>query len=218
MIKIITIDGPASSGKGTVARIIAKELGYNYLDSGAIYRVLALVANRNNFDENDIEEIIKLIPDINLQFINNKVLINEEDVTQIIREEKIGMLASKLGKNAKIRNALLQLQHSFAKSPGLVTDGRDMGSIVFPKALLKVFLTATPEMRAKRRVKQLQLLGKYAKIEDILQGIIARDMQDSTRNVAPLAYDSSFKVLDNSSLSIEDTVIQILSWFKSLDC
>ncbi len=167
-MKIITIDGPASSGKGTIARIVAKKLGYHYFDSGSIYRTVALIATRNNLEEKDTEKILHLISNLNLQFINNKVTINNEDVTELIREEKNGMLASVLGKNAKIREGLLKLQHSFAKEPGLVTDGRDMGSIVFPNATLKVFLTASPEMRAKRRVSQLQLSGKYVKIEDVL--------------------------------------------------
>lgn len=212
-MKIITIDGPASSGKGTVAKLIAAKLNLHYLESGAIYRVLALLAIRHHLDENHPNDVVRLVDKMNLSFIGKKVMLENEDVTNLIREERIGMLASSLAKIAEVRDRLLKLQHDFAREPGLVTDGRDMGSIVFPNATLKVFLTASAETRAKRRYIQLQTFDQSVKMESILNDIILRDRQDSKRKTAPLSYNKSFKVLDNSDISIDETVSQILDWF-----
>ncbi len=208
-VKIITIDGPASSGKGTVAKLLAKKLGYNYLDSGSIYRALALFILQNNVDTDDLESICKLIDKMHLNFINGEVYLNAELVSDKLRDEQVGMFASKIASIGIVREKLLEFQRSFAKDFGLVTDGRDMGSMVFPQASLKIFLTASAEKRAQRRYKQLQELGKSAIIGAILEDIMARDKQDSERGVAPLSYDSSFYVLDNSDLSIEQTVDKI---------
>jgi len=212
-MQVITIDGPASSGKGTVAKIIAKKLGYHYLESGAIYRALGLLVLRRKFNISEIDKITAVVDEMDLQFLNGNIYLNEEDVTFAIRDEQIGMLASNLAKLTKVRAKLLNFQHTFAREPGLVTDGRDMGSIIFPNAFLKIFLTASAEKRMLRRYSQLQLVNKPATMEAILRDIIARDKQDSERSVAPLSYNESFKVLDNSTLSIEETVEQILNWF-----
>lgn len=217
MIPIITIDGPASSGKGTVAKIIASELGFHYLESGAIYRAFGLWIAKNYPDANNVsnQDAINLIDSMKLLFSDGKILLNDSDVTQELRAESIGMLASKYSAIPEVRTRLLQFQRDFATAPGLVTDGRDMGSVVFPDAFLKVFLTASAEKRAERRYNQLQLFDKSVRIADILQDIKARDEQDSQRSVAPLTYDASFKLLDNSNLTIQQTIDLILEWYKS---
>lgn len=217
MLPVITIDGPASSGKGTVAKIIAKRLGFHYLESGAIYRALGLwiKLNSDNADVTD-EVAVELISSMNLSFNDGKIFLNNQDVTEELRDESIGMLASRYSAIPEVRARLLQFQRDFATAPGLVTDGRDMGSVVFKDAILKVFLTASSDKRAERRYKQLQQLDKSVTMADILQDIIVRDKLDSTRSVAPLGYDASFKVLDNSELSIDETINLIVSWYTHL--
>lgn len=218
---IITIDGPASSGKGTVAKIIAAKLGYNYLDSGAIYRAVAWVMLQKNIVATDkvkitvtseiIAKTLDLINEIKLTFKDNKVFLNELDVTNHLRNEEVGMLASNIASIHEIRLKLLEFQRFFSQGKGLVTDGRDMGSVVFPNANLKIYLTSDAEIRAKRRFLELQKSGKSATIADILADIKARDLRDQSRKSAPLAYDESYVVLDNSNLTIEETVKQIIS-------
>lgn len=213
MVSVITIDGPASSGKGTVAKILANQLGFAYLESGAIYRALGWWVNKHYLQEQVTDQkVLDLITSMKLEFKDGLIWLNQENVTEQLRDEKIGMLASKYSAIAEVRARLLQFQRDFAKSPGLVTDGRDMGSVVFPDASLKVFLTASAEKRAERRYKQLQQFDKSATIGAILQDILTRDEQDSKRSVAPLSYDSSFRVLDNSELSIDETIGLIKSW------
>jgi cytidylate kinase len=215
MIPIITIDGPASSGKGTIARKIAEKLGFHYLESGAIYRALGLWVLKNSAsNELSNAEVVGLIDKMDLSFKAGEVYLNEQDVTNELRNEQVGMLASKYSAIPEVRQKLLQFQRDFAKSPGLITDGRDMGSVVFPNANLKVFLTASAEKRAQRRFEQLQGTDKSVKIYDVLQDILKRDEADSKRETAPLTYDASFKLLDNSNLSIEETIGQVLDWFK----
>ena len=226
MVKIITIDGPASSGKGTVAKIIAKKLGFNYLDSGAIYRTLAIAILNNGIiseaglnteiSESGLLKILNLIETMQLTFINERVMLNNVDISDTLRAEKIGLLASNIAKIALIRTRLLGFQRDFVKNPGLVTDGRDMGSIVFPEANLKIYLTSDPLIRAQRRFTQLQSIGISVKIADILADVERRDLQDKSRKNAPLVYDNSYKVLDNSDLTIDETVSQILQWFAEI--
>lgn len=216
-MRVITIDGPASSGKGTVARVIADRLGFHYLESGAIYRALGLWMHKNKLEDSpSIAQLLELIEKMQLEFHSGKIWLNSEDVTLDLREEFVGMLASKYSAIAEVRARLLQFQRDFAVAPGLVTDGRDMGSVVFPDADLKVFLTASAEKRAERRYKQLQQFDKSVTIGAILQDIVVRDEQDSKRSVAPLSYDSSFKVLDNSELGIDETITLILDWWSEL--
>ena len=205
-MQVITIDGPASSGKGTVAAIIAAKLGFHYLESGAIYRVVGLLAQRNNLTPENIPALVALIDQIKLRFKDKQVLLNEENVTDLIRAEHIGMLASNVAKVAAVRDRLMQFQRSFAAEPGLVTDGRDMGSVVFPHATLKIFLTASAETRAQRRAAQIGNAGYAAILADIVQ----RDKQDSERQVAPLKADATYTVIDNSKMTIAETVVEIL--------
>lgn len=217
-MRVITIDGPASSGKGTVARVIAERLGFHYLESGAIYRALGLWVYKNQVsDTPDISRLLELIDSMRLEFRGGNVWLNSEDVTTLLREEFVGMLASKYSAIGEVRARLLQFQRDFAIAPGLVTDGRDMGSVVFPDADLKVFLTASAEKRAERRCKQLQQFDKSVTIGAILQDITVRDEQDSKRSVAPLSYDSSFRVLDNSELGVDETIDLILGWWSELE-
>lgn len=214
---IITIDGPASSGKGSVAKIVAQSLNFHYLESGAIYRALGLWVYRHHGADLVAEaEVLKLLASLRLEFNGDEIYVNDQEVSAMLREESIGMLAARYGAMPQVRQNLLAFQRSFAREPGLVSDGRDMGSVVFPQADLKVFLTATAEKRAERRYKQLQQLGKSVTIEVILQDIIARDHQDLQRSTAPLRYDSSFKVLDNSALTLAETVTKVLTWFQEL--
>ncbi len=212
---IIIIDGPASSGKGTVAKKVAQQLGFNYLDSGSIYRALGLMVIREHEDLANVDKILKLIDLMVLSFMDGKIFLNQQDVTTALRAEDVSMMASSVGKIAEVRTKLLDFQRSFAKMPGLVTDGRDMGSVVFPDADLKVFLTASAEKRAHRRHFQLQETGNSGTIEAILRDIQARDRQDRERSAAPLVCDSSYKVLDNSDLSVEETVQTVIDWYYS---
>lgn len=214
LIPIITIDGPASSGKGTVARLIASKLGFHYLESGAIYRVLALLVIRNKIDKDNESKIEDLVKHMNLRFTTGEILLDGIDVKAEIRAEEVGMLASYIAKSSIVRKALLAFQREFAVAPGLVTDGRDMGSVVFPNASLKVFLTASANARAKRRFLQLQKTGESATIATILRDIKARDKQDRERDASPLCYDSTFRVLDNSDYTIHETVSLVLDWFS----
>lgn len=217
---IITIDGPASSGKGTVAKKVAQQLGFNYLDSGAIYRALALLVIRklgicqdSSSNQLGTDAILKLIDTMDLVFLDGRVILNQQDETDALRLEDVGMMASTIGKIREVRARLLDFQRGFDKPPGLVTDGRDMGSVVFPQADLKIFLTASAEKRALRRHSQLQNSSDSGTIAAILRDITARDQQDRERSVAPLSYDHTYKVLDNSDLSIEETVQTILNWY-----
>ncbi|MCE3269407.1 MAG: cytidylate kinase [Burkholderiales bacterium] len=212
---VITIDGPASSGKGTVAKKVAGQLGFHYLDSGAIYRALGLMVINAQLKKNDIDAILNLIDKMKLSFTNNgRVILNSQDVTEIIRSENVGMMASDIAKISEIRSKLHNFQQGFNQPPGLVTDGRDMGSVIFPQAELKVFLTASVEKRASRRYSQLHKSSDSVTIAAILCDIMKRDKQDCERSSSPLTYDHTFKVLDNTDLSIEETVQTIINWYN----
>ena len=214
-MQIITIDGPASSGKGTVAKLIAKELGFHYLESGAIYRVVALISIQESLNSLDIDKILALIDKIELSFVGARVFVANVDVTESLRVESVGMMASLIAKSNVIRKRLLDFQRGFATEPGLVTDGRDMGSVVFPNANLKIFLTASAEIRAKRRYDQLTSHESDVSLDNILADITARDKQDTERASAPLKYDSSFVVVDNANMTIDETVEHIISLLNS---
>lgn len=210
---IITIDGPSSSGKGTVAKLVAKKLGFNYLDSGALYRSIAYIVDITCIDITNIKAIINEVKNNKIELINGCIFLNNVDVSFKLRDEKIGMLASRLAINFEIRDFLLEIQRSFARNSNLVTDGRDMGSVVFPNATLKIFLTADAITRANRRFLQLQSLGRCVKINTILLDIKTRDEVDSLRSIAPLKFDDSYRVLDNTDLSIDETVNLIVNWY-----
>ncbi len=206
-IPVLTIDGPSGSGKGTVAQILAKELGWHYLDSGAIYRVTAQAAIKHNIslqDENALSELAEQL-DLIFKIENGElvVLLEGNDVTQQIRSEKAGNAASKVAILPKVRNALLERQKQFRQLPGLVTDGRDMGTVVFPDADYKVFLTASAEIRAERRYKQLKQKGIESNLSDLIFEISERDVRDSERAVAPLKAADGALSLDSSAMEIE---------------
>jgi len=213
---VITIDGPTASGKGTIAQAVARALGFACLDSGALYRVVALLALRHAVDPGDAQPLAQLARGARLRFEGGRVQVDGEDVTDAIRTEPIGRAASRVSAHAAVRSELLQLQRSFRRWPGLVADGRDMGTIVFPDACVKVFLTASAEVRAQRRLKQLMEKGYSANLADLLLDLRERDERDRTRAVAPLiAADDAFK-LDTSNLGIDEVVEQVLSWYRSV--
>jgi 3-phosphoshikimate 1-carboxyvinyltransferase len=216
-IPVICIDGPTASGKGTLSSLVAERLGYHYLDSGALYRVTAYAALQAGLSLDTSHEytIAAMAEKLPVRFEGDKVLLNDQDVTDAIRSEEGGMNASKVSTLPAVRVALVALQHSFQRLPGLLADGRDMGTVIFPGAPLKVFLTASAAKRADRRYKQLISKGFQAKIADLRADLEARDARDSSRSVAPLKPAQDATLLDNSDLSIEQSVTQVLDWWQS---
>lgn len=203
---VIAIDGPSASGKGTVAQRVANILGYHYLDSGALYRLVALAAKQSGISWQDAAGLGTLAMSLNIVFQDNKILLNDQDVSDEVRNEEMGKGASEVAVHQEVRSALLALQHSFRKAPGLVADGRDMGSVVFPDATTKIFLTASTEIRAERRYKQLIEKGKRANLQDILHDLQLRDARDSQRASAPLLQCQDAILLETSERSIEEAV------------
>jgi 3-phosphoshikimate 1-carboxyvinyltransferase len=216
-IPVICIDGPTASGKGTLASRVAQHLGYHYLDSGALYRVTAFAALQAGLSletthENQIAEMARTLP---VRFEGDTVWLGNQDVSDAIRTEEAGMNASKVSVLPAVRTALVALQHSFQKLPGLLADGRDMGTVIFPNAPLKVFLTASAAQRAERRYKQLISKGFSVTLDSLRADLEARDARDSSRSVAPLKPAQDAVSLDNSSLSIEASVEQVLMWWQA---
>jgi len=216
-IPVICIDGPTASGKGTLAAAVANALGYHLLDSGALYRITALAAARAGLalDANAEPQIAAVARGLAIEFSGDRVLLAGDDVTDAIRTEQVGMDASAISALPRVRTALVALQHSFRKLPGLVADGRDMGTVIFPDAQLKVFLTANAEQRAQRRYKQLISKGISATLADLRADLQARDARDMSRSVAPLQAAQDAQLLDNSDLSIQASVDQVLHWWQS---
>jgi 3-phosphoshikimate 1-carboxyvinyltransferase len=216
-IPVICIDGPTASGKGTLSSLVAERLGYHYLDSGALYRVTAYAALQAglSLESNNETAIATMAEKLPVRFDGDKVLLNNQDVTDAIRSEEGGMNASKVSTLPAVRVALVALQHSFQRLPGLLADGRDMGTVIFPGAPLKVFLTASAAKRADRRYKQLISKGFQAKIADLRADLEARDARDTSRSVAPLKPAQDAMLLDNSELGIEQSVVQVLDWWQS---
>ena len=212
---VIAIDGPTASGKGTVASLVAQKLGFHYLDSGALYRLVALASEQEGIEAQNGPELGVLAPRLLISFKNSQIFLNGNDVTEAIRTENIGLRASAVAVHPEVRLALVDLQRSFRQFPGLVADGRDMASVIFPDAILKVFLTATAAARAERRYKQLIAKGISAKLEDLLQDLQARDARDSNRGAAPLMIADAAKVLETSDLSIDQAVKTVLDWYQS---
>lgn len=215
-VPVICIDGPTASGKGTVAAGVAAQLGYHFLDSGAMYRITALAATRAGLaiDAEHEAAIAQLAATLPVRFINRCTWLGEDDVTDAIRTEEAGMNASKVSVLPTVRAALMRLQHDFRRLPGLVADGRDMGTVIFPGARLKVFLTASAAQRAERRHKQLIAKGIPAKIVDLRADLAARDLRDSTRSTAPLQPAQDALPLDSSLLTAEQAVDQVLVWWR----
>ena len=214
-IPVICVDGPTASGKGTLASQVAQRLGYHYLDSGALYRITALAAVRAGLDLDTAHEpaIAQLALTLPVRFAGGQVLLGQDDVTDAIRTEQAGMNASRVSALPAVRAALVALQHGFRRLPGLVADGRDMGTVIFPDAPLKVYLTASAAQRAQRRHKQLISKGISTTIDALRQDLEARDARDSSRAVAPLKPAEDALSLDNSSQSIEESVAQVLQWW-----
>ncbi|TNC77573.1 (d)CMP kinase [Janthinobacterium lividum] len=214
-IPVIAIDGPTASGKGTVAHRVADKLGFHYLDSGALYRLTALSALRRGTDLRDEHALAKLAEHLPCHFANGEILLAQENVTEQIRAEEVGNTASKIAVLPTVRQALVSLQLGFRKTPGLVADGRDMGTVIFPHAQLKVFLTASVEARAQRRYKQLIDKGFSANMEDLLMDLQARDERDTHRAIAPLVPAEGAHVLDTSAMTADVAVETVLKWYAA---
>jgi len=214
-IPVLSIDGPTASGKGTLAAVAAHRLGYHYLDSGALYRLAAFAASRASVDLNDASGVAAIAAALPVRFVGDQILLSGQDVSDAIRTESAGMAASQVSVHPPVRVALLALQRSFRQLPGLVADGRDMGTEIFPDAALKVFLTASARHRAERRHKQLISKGIPATLADIEKDLEARDLRDSSRKSAPLKPAQDAKLLDNSEISIESSTDILIDWWLS---
>lgn len=200
---IIAVDGPSGVGKGTLCELLCEHTGFHFLDSGAIYRALAYGTISKKIDQTDLKAVASLARNLPVTFDSGKVLFEDEDITQKIRTEEVAAMASKVAAMAEVRTALLQRQKDFAQPPGLVADGRDMGTVVFPQARVKLFLTASAEIRAERRVNQLRNQGLSVNIHQITRDIMERDERDRTRATSPLVPAPDAFTLDTSGLTIE---------------
>lgn len=216
---VITVDGPSGAGKGTLCMLLAKKLGFHLLDSGAIYRVLALAAIHHGVDTESEDALVPLATHLDVQFIAEgdlvKVILEGEDVSGELRKEETGNAASKVAALPRVREALLRRQRAFSGEPGLVADGRDMGTVVFPDAPVKIFLDATAEERANRRFKQLQDKGLDVRFDHLLSEIQERDYRDRNRAVAPLRPADDALVLDSTSISIDEVFYQAQEYIES---
>lgn len=220
-VPVITIDGPSGSGKGTISRAVARSLGWALLDSGALYRLVALAARRAAIGLNDAERLGSLAQRFNIRFGSNDsgdelVWLDNEDVTRAIRTEGAGNDASKVAALAPVRAALLERQRRFAVPPGLVADGRDMGTVVFPEARVKIFLTASPAERALRRYKQLKEKGVTANLAALSLEIAERDERDSTRSASPLVASADATMLDTTGMTVDDVIERVLCIARAL--
>ncbi|MGX2041674.1 (d)CMP kinase [Methylocaldum sp. MU1018] len=208
-VPVLTIDGPSGAGKGTVSRALAKKLGWHFLDSGAIYRSLAVAVLQAGIDLHDIEAVVRVARSMDLQFDANdppRILLNGQDITRQIQSEDCGSAASKIAAHGPVRQALLQKQRDFRREPGLVADGRDMGTVVFPDAPYKIFLTASAEVRANRRYKQLKEKGADVNLDLLTKEIEERDRRDKERTEAPLTMPDGAVLVDSSDLTIDQVI------------
>ncbi|SFV82200.1 Cytidylate kinase [hydrothermal vent metagenome] len=221
LIPVLAIDGPSGVGKGTVARIMAQKLGWHLLDSGAIYRAFALAVDARNIDVTDESALEEVANNLDLAFKTEanselvSVYLDGQDVSKVLRTEQTGEMASKIASIGVVRAALLKRQQAFAKAPGLVADGRDMGTVVFADAPFKVFLTASAQERANRRLKQLQNQGSEGIISHILADVVARDERDSSRKHSPLKPAKDALIIDTTELSIDEVITQVSELIKA---
>lgn len=216
IIPVIAVDGPSASGKGTVAQLVAEKLGFGYLDSGALYRVVAYAASQKKIVWHDADAVAACARKLNIQFKNGQVYLNNVDISEAIRTEEMGKGASQVAVHAPVRSALVDVQHHFRQAPGLVADGRDMGTVIFPDAILKIFLTASTETRAARRYKQLIGKGLPADYDSILRDLQERDARDKSRASAPLAMDEDAILLETDHLTITQAVDAILQNYAQI--
>ena len=213
-VPVIAIDGPSASGKGTVAREVAAQLAFHYLESGALYRLVALSSQHRRVAEDDEPRLAELAATLDARFHGAKIYLENHDVSCQLREEDCGLRASAVARLPRVRAALLERQRSFRMPPGLVADGRDMGTVVFPDAVLKVFLTASVAARAQRRYKQLKEKGFDANLPALSRDLEARDAQDANRDTAPLKPARDAVDLDSTDLSIAEVVERIVLWWR----
>lgn len=214
MPPVIAIDGPSASGKGTVAQRVAAALGFSHLDSGALYRLVAYAARERKVALDDERALADISLNLNVIFSNNAIIMDGRDVGGAIRSEEISAAASTIAVLPKVRQALLERQRAFRQPPGLVAEGRDMGTVVFPDAVLKIYLTASAEVRAERRHKQLMEKGMSASINTLLQEIRSRDTRDSERALAPLQKSAEAIELDTTDMTVEAAVTRVLDLYR----
>jgi cytidylate kinase len=213
-VPVIAIDGPSASGKGTVTELVAKELGFAYLDSGALYRLVALAALRQSIPLDHEASLAGVAEGLDVRFEGGDLWLAGERATDAIRTEECSLAASRVAAMPAVRRALLERQRGFRKAPGLVAEGRDMGSTVFPDAILKVFLTASLESRAERRYKQLKDKGIAATLAGLLQDLRERDARDASRSVAPLKQGPDARLLDTTDMNAAQAAARIVGWYR----
>ena len=211
LVPVVTIDGPGGSGKGTLSSLVAAKLGWHLLDSGALYRIVAVSAQSQAIDLADENTLVAMVADLQIAFIGDKVDVNGSDLSDIIRTEETGVAASQVAALPGVRDAILALQKSFQRAPGLVADGRDMGTVVFPHSKAKIFLDASAEARADRRYKQLKNKGLSVNLRDLLEQIQERDARDRGRAVAPLKPAADALTIDSTQMTIEEVLETIMT-------
>jgi len=215
-VPVIAIDGPSASGKGTIAKRVAQALGFHYLESGALYRLVALASLEAGVPPREEGRLVSIAANLPVEFRGEQILLSEKDVTDAIRDEAVGIRASEIAGVQRVRAALLDRQRAFRRPPGLVAEGRDMASVVFPDARLKVFLTASLEARVERRHKQLIDKGIHATLRTLFRDLAERDARDAARSVAPLVAASDAVHIDATNLSVQDVVAEVLKRFRNL--